>query len=53
MTAATRTEHAVSLNPATGEVIARHAFDNREAVEAALVRTAAAARVWRDTPVAQ
>ncbi|RQN38904.1 aldehyde dehydrogenase family protein [Paraburkholderia tropica] len=53
MTAATRTEHAVSLNPATGEVIARHAFDNREAVEAALARTAAAARVWRDTPVAQ
>ncbi|WP_321865993.1 aldehyde dehydrogenase family protein [Paraburkholderia tropica] len=53
MAEATRTEHAVSLNPATGEVIARHAFDNREAVEAALVRTAAAARVWRDTPVAQ
>lgn len=53
MVEATRTEHAVSLNPATGEVIARHAFDNREAVEAALVRTAAAARVWRDTPVAQ
>ncbi|MFP3795145.1 aldehyde dehydrogenase family protein [Paraburkholderia sp. SIMBA_027] len=53
MAEATRTEHAVSLNPATGEVIARHAFDNREAVEAALARTAAAARVWRDTPVAQ
>ncbi|WP_321870189.1 aldehyde dehydrogenase family protein [Paraburkholderia tropica] len=53
MAEATRTEHAVSLNPATGEVIARHAFDNREAAEAALVRTAAAARVWRDTPVAQ
>ncbi|CAM2160727.1 aldehyde dehydrogenase family protein [Paraburkholderia tropica] len=53
MAEATLTEHAVSLNPATGEVIARHAFDNREAVEAALVRTAAAARVWRDTPVAQ
>ncbi|CAG9213151.1 NAD(+)-dependent succinate semialdehyde dehydrogenase [Paraburkholderia tropica] len=53
MTAATRTEHAVSLNPATGEIIARHAFDSREAVEAALTRTAAAARIWRDTPVAQ
>ncbi|RQM46857.1 aldehyde dehydrogenase family protein [Paraburkholderia bannensis] len=53
MAEATRTEHAVSLNPATGEVIARHAFDNREVVEAALVRTAAAARVWRETPVAQ
>ncbi|NIE63280.1 NAD-dependent succinate-semialdehyde dehydrogenase [Burkholderia sp. Ax-1719] len=44
---------AVSRNPANGEILATYAFDSEVAVEAALVRTASAARVWRDTPVAQ
>ncbi|WP_322044632.1 aldehyde dehydrogenase family protein [Paraburkholderia sp. J67] len=53
MTTTPDTNHAVSRNPANGEILATYAFDSAADVEAALARTAAAARVWRDTPIAR
>ncbi|MEX3693719.1 aldehyde dehydrogenase family protein [Paraburkholderia sp. BR14263] len=44
--------HAVSRNPATGEVFARHPFQDPQDVERALARTVAGFSRWRDVPVA-
>jgi succinate-semialdehyde dehydrogenase len=52
MTQAIPTDRAVSLNPATGEVIATYPFDSEGAVEATLQRSECAARAWRAVPVA-
>jgi succinate-semialdehyde dehydrogenase len=47
------TDHSISRNPATGEIIARYPYDTESAVEAALARTQEAARQWRRAPVAR
>jgi succinate-semialdehyde dehydrogenase len=44
---------AVSRNPATDELIATYPYQTPEQVEAVLRATAAAFRVWRDTPMAE
>src|SRR5450830_262952 len=45
--------HAVSRNPATGELIATYAFQTPAEVERLLDDNAAAYRMWRATPMAE
>ncbi|AFQ51891.1 aldehyde dehydrogenase family protein [Burkholderia cepacia] len=44
---------AISRNPATGELIATHAFRTPDEVEHMLDGNAAASRLWRTTPMAE
>ncbi|WP_152608084.1 aldehyde dehydrogenase family protein [Burkholderia sp. A9] len=44
---------AISRNPATGELIATHAFQTPDEVEHMLDGNAAASRLWRTTPMAE
>jgi len=43
--------HAISLNPATGEVLAEYPFESAEVLEQTLARTTNAFKAWRKTPV--
>lgn len=43
--------HAISLNPATGQVFAEYPFESAEQLEQSLVRAASGFKVWRDQPV--
>lgn len=43
--------HAISLNPATGEVFAEYPFESAEQLEQSLARAASGFKVWRDQPV--
>ena len=45
--------HAISRNPATGEVLARYSYDSRETTEQALVRSQQAFLSWRERPIAE
>lgn len=47
------TDHAISQNPNTGDIIATYAFDTDAAVEAALARSQRAAQSWRRTSLAE
>ena len=43
--------HAISLNPATGQVFAEYPFESAEQLEQSLVRAASGFKLWRDQPV--
>ncbi|MDE1167346.1 MAG: aldehyde dehydrogenase family protein [Pseudomonas sp.] len=45
--------YALSLNPATGEELARYPFQTAEQLDQALARTHTAYQQWRTTPVAE
>ncbi|WP_437884357.1 aldehyde dehydrogenase family protein [Pseudomonas sp. LRF_L74] len=45
--------HAISRNPATGEVIEAYAFDSAEALEQSLARAAQGYASWKKLPLAQ
>lgn len=45
--------HAISRNPATGEVLACYSYDSRETTEQALVRSQQAFLSWRERPIAE
>ncbi|QJP08813.1 aldehyde dehydrogenase family protein [Pseudomonas multiresinivorans] len=45
--------HAISRNPATGEVIDSYAFESAEALEQALARAAQGYAGWKRTPIEQ
>lgn len=45
--------HAISRNPATGEVLARYPYDSRETTEQALTRSQQAFLSWRERPIAE
>jgi acyl-CoA reductase-like NAD-dependent aldehyde dehydrogenase len=45
----TAAAHATSVDPATGELLARHRMHNADEVDAALVRAHARQRAWRTT----
>ena len=45
--------HAISRNPATGEVLARYSYDSRETTEQALARSQQAFLSWRERPIAE
>ncbi|KAB0489361.1 aldehyde dehydrogenase family protein [Pseudomonas vancouverensis] len=52
MTNITPLTHAISINPTSGEQIAHYAYESDAALQAALARSAAGFRVWRNEPVA-
>lgn len=43
--------HAISLNPATGQVFAEYPFESAEQLEQSLTRAASGFKVWREQPV--
>jgi len=43
--------HAISLNPATGQIFAQYPFEGAEQLEQSLTRAATGFKVWRDQPV--
>ncbi|WP_296187391.1 aldehyde dehydrogenase family protein [Pseudomonas sp. UBA1879] len=43
--------HAISLNPATGQVFAEYPFEHTDALEQSLNRAAAGFKAWRNEPV--
>ena len=45
------TTHAISLNPATGEVFAQYPFEQAAELEQSLSRSTAAFKAWRNEPV--
>ncbi len=45
--------HAISLNPATGQVIAQYPFEQETELEQSLVRAANGFNIWRRQPVAE
>ncbi|WP_268800866.1 aldehyde dehydrogenase family protein [Pseudomonas huanghezhanensis] len=45
------TTHAISLNPASGQVFAEYPFESVEQLEQSLERAAAGFKVWREQPV--
>jgi len=45
------TSHAISLNPATGEVFAEYPFESAEQLEQSLTRAAAGFKAWRKQSV--
>jgi succinate-semialdehyde dehydrogenase len=53
MSAAETLGYAVSRNPATGEIVARHPFDDPAQVEQTLARSMAGFVQWRRVPVAE
>lgn len=46
-------DHAISINPATGEQLSAQPFATREQLDAALAGNHAAFKTWRNVPVAQ
>lgn len=45
------TDYALSINPATGEELARYPFQGSDAIESSLQRSASAFATWRVTPM--
>lgn len=45
------TDYAISVNPATGEELARYPFQGSADIESSLQRSADALKVWRVTPM--
>ena len=43
--------HAISLNPATGQVFAEYPFEQADALEQSLNRAAAGFKAWRNEPI--
>jgi succinate-semialdehyde dehydrogenase len=49
----TTNHHAITQNPHTGEIIARHAFDTPAQLEESLASNVAAFRQWRERPLSE
>ncbi len=45
------TDYAISINPATGEELARYPFQSSDAIESSLQRSTTAFSAWRVTPM--